>query len=238
MFKPNVGLIGIGKWGNILREKLKKHSNLIFTANSKTNYKKRIKQVDWIFVATPDKTHFKIIKELLNYNKNIFCEKPLTLSYKQSKELYKLAKTKKVKLYVDDIQTFYQKKIVLKKDNFIERKKKGIGDPKNLLYRFAYHDFYFLENKLKSKIKSIIIKDVKKNLQFQINYYNNLSFNFDYSLNSEKKVHRINNTNFITKRDLLSCMIYKVLKNKVNFEKNMRISLFSNRLIDKITKKF
>ena len=238
MFKPDVGLIGIGKWGNILKEKLKKHSNLIFTANSKTNYKKRIKEVDWIFVATPDKTHFKIIKELLNYNTNIFCEKPLTLSYKQSKELYKLAKTKKVKLYVDDIQTFYQKKIIWKKDNFIERKKKGIGDPKNLLYRFAYHDFYFLENKLKGKIKSIIIKDVKKNLKFQINYFNSLSFNFDYSLNSEKRVHKINNTNFTTKRDLLSYMIYKVLKNKVNFEKNMQISLFSNRLIDKIAKKF
>ena len=24
MFKPDVGLIGIGKWGNILKEKLKK----------------------------------------------------------------------------------------------------------------------------------------------------------------------------------------------------------------------
>ena len=124
----------------------------------------------------------------MKYNKNIFCEKPLTLSFKQSKKLYKLAKIKKVKLYVDDIQTFYQKKIVFKKNNFVERKKKGVGDPKNLLYRFAYHDFYFLENKLKSKIKSIIIKDVKKNLKFQINYYNSLSFNFDYSLNSEKRV--------------------------------------------------
>lgn len=237
MSRPKVGLIGIGKWGSILREKLEKHSNLIFTANSKTKYQKKIKEVDWIFVATPDKTHFKIIRKLLNYNKNIFCEKPLTLSYKKSKKLYNLAKTKKIKLYVDDIQTFYRKKIIFKKDNFVERKKKGIGDPKNLLYRFAYHDFYFLEKKLKSKIKSLLIKDAKKNLKFQINYYNNLSFNFDYSLNSEKRVHKINNSNFITKRDLLSSMIYKVLRNKVDFKKNMRISLFSNRLIDKIAKK-
>ena len=41
MSRPKVGLIGIGKWGNILKEKLKRHSNLIFAANSKTNYKKK-----------------------------------------------------------------------------------------------------------------------------------------------------------------------------------------------------
>ena len=71
MFKPKVGLIGIGKWGKILRDKLRKNSNLIFEANSKSNFKKKLNKIDWVFVATPDKTHFQIVKYLINCE-NIF----------------------------------------------------------------------------------------------------------------------------------------------------------------------
>lgn len=239
MFRPRVGLIGTGKWGSILKEKLIKNSNLIFFANSKSNYKKKINEVDWVFVATPDKTHFKIVKNLLNLKKNVFCEKPLSLNFKSSKYLFDLAKKKGVKLYVDDIQTFFKKKINFKKDNIIIRKKLGKDNPKNLLYRFAYHDFYFLENKIKiRKIKSIEILDIYRDLKFNIILKDNSIFRFFYSLNSQDKIHKINNTNFTTKKDLLTIMIKKVLKKNVNFKNNMKISLFSNKMIDKIQKKF
>lgn len=239
MFRPKVGLIGTGKWGSILKEKLIKNSNLVFFANSKSNYKKKIKEVEWIFIATPDKTHFKIVKNFLNLKKNVFCEKPLSLNYKSSKYLFDLAKKKGVKLYVDDIQTFFKKKIKFKKDNIIIRKKLGKGSPKNLLYRFAYHDFYFLENKIKTKrIKLIEILDTNRDLKFNITFKDNSVFRFFYSLNSQDKIHKINNTNFITKKDLLTIMIKKVLKKNVNFKNNMKISLFSNKMIDKIQKKF
>ena len=39
-----IGLIGIGKWGKILKNKLKKHSKIIFVANSKTNYDSELKK--------------------------------------------------------------------------------------------------------------------------------------------------------------------------------------------------
>ena len=112
MLRKNVGLIGIGNWGKILKDKLSANSNLIFFANSKTKYEKKLKSIDWIFVATPDKTHFKLVKKFLLKKINVFCEKPLTLKSKQSIELFKIAKKNKVKLYVDDIQIFLKKKII------------------------------------------------------------------------------------------------------------------------------
>lgn len=238
MFKPKVGLIGIGKWGKILRDKLKKNTNLIFEANSKSNFKKKLNKIDWVFVATPDKTHFQIVKNLINFKKNVFCEKPLSLNYKKSKLLFDLAEKKQVKLYVDDIQTFYNNNLKIKKENFITRKKMGKDNPKNLLYRFAYHDFYYLAYEFKKrKIKSIKIIDALNDLKFHIRCFDNTVFKFDYSLNSSKKIHKINDHNFVTKKDLLTMMIKKVLNEKVNFKKNKEISLFSNKIIDKIQKK-
>ena len=91
MFKSKVGLIGVGKWGSILKKKLKKNSNLLFSANSKANYNSKLKSVDWVFIATPDKTHFQIAKKIIK-KINIFCEKPLTLNHKKSKFLFNLSK--------------------------------------------------------------------------------------------------------------------------------------------------
>jgi len=136
MLRKNVGLIGIGNWGKILKDKLSANSNLIFFANSKTKYEKKLKNIDWIFVATPDRTHFKLVKKFLLKKINVFCEKPLTLKSKQSIELFKIAKKNKVKLYVDDIQIFLKKKIILKKKNYILRKKKGLGKVEYFLNRF------------------------------------------------------------------------------------------------------
>ena len=194
--------------------------------------------VDWVFIATPDQTHFSIVKKIILKKKNIFCEKPLTLNSKETKFLFNLANKNKIKLYVDNIQSFHNKKIRLSKNNYITRQKKGQGNPEYLLYRFAYHDFYYLYNNLKNKkLRSIKIEDKKKDLKFKLTYNDMSVFNFHYSLNSDKKIHMINQTNFTTKRDLLDIMIKAVIKNKVNFVKNQKQSLFANQLIDKIQKK-
>lgn len=238
MHKPKAGLIGNGKWGSIIRQKLEKNSKLLFTANSKTLYLQKLKFIDWVFIATPDQTHFSLVKKMIKKKKNIFCEKPLTLNYKKSKFLFSLASKNKVKLYVDNIQSFHTKKIKLSKNNYITRQKKGSGNSKYLLYRFAYHDFYYLYDYLKNKkLKSIKIEDKKKNLKFKLTYNDLSVFNFYYSLNSNKKIHMINQKSFLTKKDLLSIMIKAVMNNKVNFVKNQKQSLFANQLIDKIQKK-
>ena len=168
---------------------------------------------------------------------NIFCEKPLTKTYSQSLKLFEKAKKNQIRLCVDQIQCFLKKKIKLNKNNYITRQKKGYGSIKNLLFRFAYHDFYFLYDYLKNKkIKNIEIINVKDNLKFKINF-EKISILFYYNLNSEKRIHKINSTNLITKKDILSKMIKDVLSEKVDFEDNKNRSLFANKLIDEIVKK-
>ncbi len=58
----NVGLIGKGYWGTILLSKLKKVSNVKFICGSKEDYKSKLDLVDWVFVATPNDTHFDVVQ--------------------------------------------------------------------------------------------------------------------------------------------------------------------------------
>ena len=90
----STGLIGKGKWGKILQKKIKIHSKLVFTANSKSNYLAKLDKIDWVFIATPDNTHNSVINKCLEKKINIFCEKPLTKTYAQSLKLFKKAKKK------------------------------------------------------------------------------------------------------------------------------------------------
>ena len=77
----NIGLIGYGYWGKILLPKLKNFGDVVFVCTSKDNYKERLKEVDWVVVATPNQTHYEIVKDCLNEGVNVFCEKTLTLDY-------------------------------------------------------------------------------------------------------------------------------------------------------------
>ena len=125
--KKNVGLIGKGLWGLKLKSKLSKNSNLKFVCGKKTNYSKLIKRnnIDWIFVASPNNTHYKIVEKCLKLKVNVFCEKPLTNSYLNSKKLFKIAKENKVKLFVSDVYSFHNKSInKLKRLNTVYRSKK------------------------------------------------------------------------------------------------------------------
>ena len=107
--KLNVGLIGKGKWGKIVKQKLSILSNLKFTCGKKKDYSKLIKSsnIKWVFIVTPNKTHYKLVKMCLKNRVNVFCEKPLCLSLLQAKKLILIAKKNKVKLYVSDIYNFY-----------------------------------------------------------------------------------------------------------------------------------
>ena len=86
------GLIGYGYWGKIVHSKL---NNCVINPP--------YDDVDWIFVTTPPDSHFNIVKEYLNKRKNVFCEKPLTLSIEQTQELIDLSTLLNKKLYVDNL---------------------------------------------------------------------------------------------------------------------------------------
>lgn len=57
-------------------------------------------EIDLVDIATPNAFHYDIAKAALENGKNVYCEKPLTISPAQSKELAELAKEKGVINYV------------------------------------------------------------------------------------------------------------------------------------------
>ena len=233
--KKKVGIIGSGNWGNKVVKILKKISSVEFICNSKSNFKKfSLEKIDWIFILTPNKTHYSLVKYFLNKKCNVFCEKPLTLNYAKSLKLFELSKNNNKKLYVDDIENFKKKKIKIKKNNNIYRAKNDSGSPRSLIYRLAYHYIYVWYNFVKNEKKISISKQLKKDeLFFRI--LGKKNFNFRYFINSNKKYHLINSVNFLNfSNNPLKDMLNAVLHENVNFKFNRNITLFANQIIDKI----
>lgn len=232
-------VIGTGKWGKIVLKKLKTIAEVKIVINSKKNYKNiNIKFIDWVFILTPDSKHYSMVKFFLNKKINIFCEKPLANSYLKSLKLVKLANKKNKNLYIDDVENYKKKKIKLKKNNYVIRLKKSKGSVSSILNRLTYHDMYLLSPYLiKYKNLKIKIIEKKKFLNFLISN-KNISFNFLYSLNSDKIEHSINNLDLNNvKVDALTKMLNTVLYNKINYKKNHKESLFASKIIDNVRKK-
>ena len=54
-------------------------------------------QIDTVDICTPNIYHYETAKKAILAGKNVYCEKPLAVTYKQAKELSDLAKEKNVK---------------------------------------------------------------------------------------------------------------------------------------------
>jgi predicted dehydrogenase len=120
--KLRLGIIGLGHWGpNIVRnlssdsrceiryvcdlqDSTFKHvENLIPDNCIKTTKADELIQcaeIDAVIVATSASTHFPLVKQTLLADKHVFCEKPLTLDWKQDQELTELAHKVERKLVV------------------------------------------------------------------------------------------------------------------------------------------
>ena len=105
------GIIGLGNMGQKFANAIKETSNSkIVSVASKDNNKIKIfknnfsftdlvvyndyneiikdKNVNAIYIATLNNTHFELIKKCSENNKNILCEKPFTLSYDEGREVF------------------------------------------------------------------------------------------------------------------------------------------------------
>ena len=193
------GLIGYGYWGKIVHSKL---NNCVINPP--------YDDVDWIFVTTPPDSHFNIVKEYLNKRKNVFCEKPLTLSIEQTQELIDLS--------------------------FIWYKNGPFKD--NILNDLLYHDLYliihflgvgFIEN-LKinkntyNKFKvSFIYKDVLVKIDYDREYQGN-----------KKKIIKIDDFVLdlsLPTNDPLSESIQLCFENKIDYIRNHHITLETTNLL-------
>lgn len=72
------------------------------------------KNIDTIYVATPNNLHYSIAKKSLEAGKNVICEKPFTLNYDEAVELFELAESKNL-IIIEAITNQYQ-------ENYIEIK--------------------------------------------------------------------------------------------------------------------
>ena len=239
-----VGIIGYGTWGKILYKKLEKFCDVKFTCRSKDDYISQLEDVDWVIVSTPNETHYEIVNNCLLFGKNVFCEKPLTLTYEESETLYRIAEIQKVKLYVDDVQNWREVQWDLMENNLIERKKKdnfnhSYYTNKDLLYRLAYHDIYYLYPHIKnSEIEDVIPIDVDNKLQFKVKF-NDISIEFGYDTNyNHERIHHINGVSLMGDGtdDPLYDMLEKVLNEDVDFEYNKEITLYTQGFIDILNK--
>lgn len=63
-------------------------------------------QIDVIYVATPNSTHYEIARKALLNDKHVIVEKPFTVDVKQAEELIRMAKRKK-KIIFDAVTTWH-----------------------------------------------------------------------------------------------------------------------------------
>lgn len=71
-----------------------------------TNFKDFAGKVDAAVVVTPAQTHFPLVKELLEMDKDVFVEKPITLTSPEARQLAELASARKRILQVGHIFRF------------------------------------------------------------------------------------------------------------------------------------
>ncbi|MCK4913361.1 MAG: Gfo/Idh/MocA family oxidoreductase [Planctomycetes bacterium] len=126
--KLNVAVVGAGYWGkNLVRNfATAKKCNLKYVCdlNEKTLAVQKTsfpfietttdlqtvlndKTIEAVVVATEAPAHFEIAKQVLNAGKNVFVEKPLTLSGADAKKLTVLAAEKKLKLMVGHLLEYH-----------------------------------------------------------------------------------------------------------------------------------
>ena len=166
---------------NILINKFKKKIQY-------SNYKSIVNNIEIkdIFLATPPKNNFNLLKELIVAKKNILVEKPGLISLKDFKIIKNLLKTNNVKLLFGYVYIYNQyikfiKKLIKSKKlgaiRYINFQRQNFGPIRSnvsSIYDLATHDlsilhfFFDKASVLKNKIKHDILK--KKN--FDISFLN------------------------------------------------------------------
>ena len=94
---------------------------------------------NWIIISTPNDLHHEQVEKWLVKRKNVFCEKPLTLTERTAKGLFSLADFMGVKLYVDDVFKWHN--IDLEGNLNFKWRKYGSFNA-NIIDNLAYHHFY------------------------------------------------------------------------------------------------
>lgn len=121
-----VGLIGFGYWGQILfrnlnqldayqvlwvcdrnEDKRAKASEILPNVQTTHQYQDIINSnIDLVVISTQAESHFSLVKQALEKDKNVFVEKPFTLNHTEAQELISLNKEKGKIIMVDHTYLF------------------------------------------------------------------------------------------------------------------------------------
>ena len=219
--KTKVSIIGLGKWDNKIKNSIEYDVELV-----------EPNKADWVIISTPNDLHYEQVKYWIEQGKNVFCEKPLTLTLNTTKELFDLAKKFKVKLYVDDI-FLWRKDIENKPVEFQWNKNNNT----NYIDRLAYHHFYlWVKDKKDINIKSIrIIHDYV----FEIILHDGYKGTFNYlPSQNNNSFHSINNKKILsTPNNPLKKMLLSVFNNKVDYSYNKKVTLNATKISELVKNK-
>lgn len=88
-----------------------------FSVNKFNSVEDALNNSDAVILVTPTSTHFELAKKIIEKDKNIFIEKPVTETIPEAEELCKLVKNKKIKVQVGHIERFNPAVLALEKYN-------------------------------------------------------------------------------------------------------------------------
>jgi D-amino-acid oxidase len=197
---------------------------------------------DWIIVATPNDLHYEHVEYWLSQKKNVFCEKPLTLTEKTSKELFLLADFMGVKLYVDDVFSWHDN-LNINTDGVVDFKFHKYGSfNANIIDNLSYHHFYLWVNSDDIEVDKISYtpsSDYNTSLNFQVDLKDGRSGKFDYNiLYSDGYIHKIDDgwdiVDVNPNNNPLRDMLLKCFEGSVNFEKNRKKTLNAVKLCEAV----
>ena len=207
MKKQNIAIIGLGYWGTIVTNTIismglfkkiyiydndiskvkiikKKFGNRVVSI--KFDQIKNDKKIKNIFLATPPRINFEILKTLIKHKKNILVEKPGMINLRYFDLIEKELKKNKIKLsfgyiYIYNNYIRYLKKIIQSKElgkiKYINFQRQNFGPIRNRVsatYDLATHDisilsFLFDKN---IKLKRSISHDILGKNNYDISFLN------------------------------------------------------------------
>jgi UDP-2-acetamido-3-amino-2,3-dideoxy-glucuronate N-acetyltransferase len=167
----NIAVIGCGHWGkNLVRnfaelgalhticdsspETLKRFENLYPNINREANFEKLLtnQEIRGVVISTPAVLHHSVAKQALLASKDVFVEKPLSLTVEEGEELVKLAEEGNKILMVGHVLEYHPGIVKLKqlvdsgelgKLDYIYSSRLNLGKfrtEENILWSFAPHD--------------------------------------------------------------------------------------------------
>ena len=189
---------------------------------------------DWIIISTPNDLHHEQVEYWLSQRKNVFCEKPLTLTKRSAEALFSLADFFGVKLYVDDVFSWRKEdEYVIEDTNKFTWMKPNQKD-ENYIDRLAYHHFYMWVGD-----EDIDVKSVTGDLNnFEIELEDGRVAEFSYGGSCREVIHTINEHDMTYSADSpLRTMFEFLFSNAGDYELNRKMTLNAIKLSEIVKKK-